>query len=150
MAGGIRSPGFLLPRAGRGSEPLPPAPLLCYKDAMTDLGEFKRYKIGDAAKLLEVKPYVLRFWESEFPQLEPIRTPSGQRLYTDEHLDLLRRIKALLYGEGLTIEGAVKRLNGDTPLDFLHEVAEDLEDILRLLKAGPDNRDEESTPYESD
>lgn len=95
----------------------------------------KRYKIGDAARLLEVKPYVLRFWETEFSELDPIRTPSGQRMYSEEHMELLRRIKGLLYGEGLTIDGARKRLNDEHPLDFLHEVAEDLESILYLLRA---------------
>lgn len=117
---------------------------------MAQLGEYKRYKIGDAARLLEVKPYVLRFWETEFPELEPVRTPSGQRLYTEEHLALLRRIKALLYGEGLTIEGARKRLGEDNPLDFLHEVAEALEEILRTLARKPANAHEENDANESD
>ncbi len=100
---------------------------------MAQLGEFKRHKIGDAARMLEIKPYVLRFWETEFAELDPIRTPSGQRLYTDEHLELLRRIKALLYGEGLTIEGARKRLGEDNPLDFLREVEDSLKNILAQL-----------------
>lgn len=117
---------------------------------MTDLGEFKRYKIGDAARMLEVKPYVLRFWESEFPDLEPVRTPSGQRLYTEEHLDLLRRIKALLYGEGLTIEGARKRLTEHNPDDFLREVADELENILRLTSADSSGEDKEQYKHESD
>ena len=103
---------------------------------MIESDDSKQYKIGDAARLLEVKPYVLRFWETEFPELEPVRTPSGQRMYTQAHVELLRRIKGLLYGEGLTIEGARRRLGENNPLDFLHEVAEDLEDILHLLRTG--------------
>ena len=71
----------------------------------------KIYKIGQAAKLVGLKSYVLRFWEGEFEQLEPIRTPSGQRLYNDEHIALISRIKSLLHDEGLTIEGARKRLD---------------------------------------
>ncbi|WP_320170643.1 MerR family transcriptional regulator [Maridesulfovibrio sp.] len=74
--------------------------------------EEKTYKIGQAAKLVGLKSYVLRFWEGEFEQLEPIRTLSGQRLYSDEHISLIRRIKGLLHDEGLTIEGARKRLEG--------------------------------------
>ncbi len=71
----------------------------------------KTYKIGQAAKLLDVKPFVLRFWESEFKDvLVPVRTPSGQRAYTEGNVDLVREIKRLLYDEGLTIEGAKKRL----------------------------------------
>lgn len=69
-----------------------------------------RYRIGQAAKRLGLAPSVLRYWESEFPQLEPVRTRKGQRLYTDEHLALLERIQAMLHGEGLTIEGARRRL----------------------------------------
>ncbi len=71
----------------------------------------KTYKIGQAAKVLDVKPFVLRFWESEFRQvLVPVRTPSGQRAYTEDNLATVREIKRLLYVEGLTIEGAKKRL----------------------------------------
>ncbi|MBF0515167.1 MAG: MerR family transcriptional regulator, partial [Desulfovibrionaceae bacterium] len=70
----------------------------------------KTYKIGQVAELTGLKAFVLRFWESEFPQLTPIRTPKGQRLYTGEHLALIERIRALLYADGLTIEGARRRL----------------------------------------
>jgi len=69
------------------------------------------YKIGQAAKLLDVKPFVLRFWESEFKDvLVPVRTPAGQRAYTEQNVATVRAIKRLLYDEGLTIEGAKKRL----------------------------------------
>ncbi|SMF05715.1 MerR family transcriptional regulator [Desulfovibrio gilichinskyi] len=77
--------------------------------------ESKIYKIGQAAKLVGLKSYVLRFWEGEFEQLEPIRTPSGQRLYNEEHVKLIARIKELLHDEGLTIEGARKRLDSFDP-----------------------------------
>lgn len=78
---------------------------------MSGQSEEKIYKIGQAAKLVGLKSYVLRFWEGEFEQLEPIRTPSGQRLYNDGHIALISRIKRLLHDEGLTIEGARKRLD---------------------------------------
>lgn len=104
---------------------------------MDELGDFKRYKIGEAAKLIGVKPYVLRFWETEFPELDPVRTSSGQRLYTEEHLALVRDIKRLLYDEGLTIEGARKRLveaeAGQDGAALLHEIQDELEAILALL-----------------
>ena len=64
------------------------------------------YRIGEAADLLQLKSYVLRFWETEFPQLAPLRTDKGQRLYTESHLTLLRRIKHLLHEQGMTIDGA--------------------------------------------
>jgi DNA-binding transcriptional MerR regulator len=79
----------------------------------------KTYKIGQAATLLDVKPFVLRFWETEFKDvLVPVRTPSGQRAYTEANVEMVREIKRLLYDEGLTIEGAKKRLHqpsGQTP-----------------------------------
>lgn len=64
------------------------------------------YKIGEAAELLNLKTYVLRFWETEFPDIAPLRTEKGQRLYAGEHLALLERIRFLLHERGLTIEGA--------------------------------------------
>jgi len=71
----------------------------------------RTYKIGQAAKLLDVKPFVLRFWEGEFKDvLVPVRTPAGQRAYTESNVSTVREIKRLLYEEGLTIEGAKKRL----------------------------------------
>lgn len=70
------------------------------------------YRIGEAAELLQLKTHVLRFWETEFPQLAPLRTEKGQRLYTEEHVALLRRIKQLLHEQGMTIEGARRVLEG--------------------------------------
>ncbi len=66
----------------------------------------KTYRIGEVAQDLDLKSYVLRFWETEFPQLAPLRTDKGQRLYTEENVTLLRRIKTLLHEQGMTIEGA--------------------------------------------
>lgn len=68
------------------------------------------YKIGEAAEILKLKSYVLRFWETEFTQLQPIRTEKGQRLYRESDLDLLKFIRCLLHERGLTIEGARKIL----------------------------------------
>jgi|GEM_PF-1455487 len=68
------------------------------------------YKIGEAAALLNLKTYVLRFWETEFPEFVPLRTEKGQRLYTEAHLALLERIRYLLHERGLTIGGARKAL----------------------------------------
>jgi DNA-binding transcriptional MerR regulator len=84
--------------------------------------------------LLDLKAYVLRFWESEFPQLEPARTDSGQRLYTQEHIDLLQRIKYLLYEEGLTIEGARRRLEEEGRRHLRDDVVKELNEIKRLLE----------------
>ena len=99
-------------------------------------GESERtYKIGHVAQLLQIEPYVLRFWESEFEQLKPIRTPKGQRLYTDEHIRLIRRIKHLLYQQGLTIAGARKKLQENQQWwDVLEEIREELERLKGILE----------------
>lgn len=79
------------------------------------------FRIGEAAEALELKTCVLRFWESEFPQLEPVRTAKGQRLYTEKHIELLRRIRSLLHEQGMTIDGARRVLSGamEAPADSL-------------------------------
>lgn len=81
----------------------------------------KTYRIGEAADMLRLKSYVLRFWETEFPQLAPLRTDKGQRLYTDYHIALLHRIRQLLHEQGMTIEGARRVLasaaRGEVPMD---------------------------------
>ena len=73
------------------------------------------YKIGEACRAVDIQPYVLRYWETEFSALAPDKSRSGQRVYTKDEIGLIRRIKELLYDEGYTIAGAKKRL--DTELD---------------------------------
>lgn len=72
--------------------------------------EERLYKIGEVCKVAEVQPYVLRYWETEFPPLAPNKSGGGQRLYTRHEIDIILRIKQLLYSEGFTIAGAKKRL----------------------------------------
>src|SRR6201996_4925501 len=64
------------------------------------------FRIGDVARLCEVPAYVLRFWETEFPQLKPNKGGTGQRLYRKKDVEMALRIKSLLYDEGYTIPGA--------------------------------------------
>lgn len=71
------------------------------------------YKIGDACKTLGIQPYVLRYWETEFPALSPAKSRSGQRVYSEKELEIIRRIKQLLYEEGYTIAGAKKKLEAE-------------------------------------
>lgn len=100
--------------------------------------EEQTYKIGHAARILDLEPYVLRFWETEFPQLKPIRTPKGQRLYTEAHLRLIARIKTLLYEHGLTIDGARRKLDQDHQwLNMLTDIHIELLEIRRALLSGP-------------
>lgn len=84
------------PRAGRGAEPSIPNKLY--------------FRIGEVSDIVGVKPYVLRYWESEFPDIKPSKSKSGQRLYKRRDVEMLLKIKGLLYDERFTINGARKRL----------------------------------------
>jgi DNA-binding transcriptional MerR regulator len=68
------------------------------------------FRIGEVSQLAQTKPYVLRYWETEFPTLRPAKTRSGHRLYKRKDVELVFEIKRLLYDEGFTIEGARKQL----------------------------------------
>jgi DNA-binding transcriptional MerR regulator len=68
------------------------------------------FKIGEVCEITDTQPYVLRYWESEFPSLAPAKNSSGQRIYRRRDIETVLRIKELLYEEGFTIAGAKKRL----------------------------------------
>jgi DNA-binding transcriptional MerR regulator len=68
------------------------------------------YRIGEVAKLTGIKPYVLRYWESEFRWMAPAKSRSKQRLYRARDVEVVELIKRLLYAERFTIEGAKKKL----------------------------------------
>ena len=105
------------------------------------------YRIGEVEELTGVPAYVLRYWESEFKLLRPKKNPAGQRLYRRRDLDLILRIRTLLYEERLTLEGAKKRLQAEArqrnqqldlgrqadPTATLRRVRERLEALRRLL-----------------
>lgn len=93
------------PEPPRASERQRPA-----RGANRDAVPNRLLKIGEAARLLEVEAYVLRFWETQFPGLRPNHSASKHRLYSAEDMERLRLIKRLLYEEGFTIEGARKRI----------------------------------------
>jgi DNA-binding transcriptional MerR regulator len=75
-----------------------------------DLPEKSLFRIGEVSRLTATKAFVLRYWESEFPTLQPVKSPSGQRLYRREDIETVFEIKRLLYEEGFTIAGARKHL----------------------------------------
>jgi len=115
------------------------------------------YRIGEVSRLTATKTFVLRYWETEFPMLQPVKAPSGQRLYRREDIEMVFEIKRLLYEEELTIRGARKLLargNGGkasarTPggmetrqepasrarRKFLLDLHDELKAVLTLLKA---------------
>src|SRR5580704_16325568 len=67
-------------------------------------------RIGEVSRLTSTKPFVLRYWETEFPMLQPVKSPKGHRLYRREDIDTVFTIKRLLYNEGFTIAGARRHL----------------------------------------
>jgi DNA-binding transcriptional MerR regulator len=107
------------------------------------------FKIGEVSELLGVEPYVLRYWESEFPSLSPKKSGTGHRLYRRKDVELLLRIKHLLYDKRFTIEGARQTLQSEAKApkpklakrvqqelfadDPLPEIRRELADILKML-----------------
>ena len=117
------------------------------------------FRIGDVAKLAGIKPYVLRFWETEFPALGPKKSGTGHRLYRRKDVELVLEIKTLLYEKRFTIEGARKHLESrgemqpvavpgprktrktrvqahlfDSPDAAIDSVRKELQEILKMLK----------------
>jgi DNA-binding transcriptional MerR regulator len=77
-----------------------------HRSASSEIPDKLYFRIGDVARICEVPAYVLRFWETEFSQLKPNKSGTGQRLYRKRDVELALRIKRLLYDEGYTIPGA--------------------------------------------
>jgi len=73
------------------------------------------YRIGEVCEIVGVEAHVLRYWETEFPRLAPPKNKSGQRTYRPKDIELLLRIRKLLYDDGFTIAGARKQLMGSAP-----------------------------------
>ncbi len=108
------------------------------------------FRIGEVAQLCRLPAYVLRFWESEFPQLKPVKGSNGQRMYRQRDVETLLRIKKLLYEQGFTIAGARQHLKEEAkpaqkqsglPFparrsgDDLKKVRQGLQEILGILSA---------------
>ena len=107
------------------------------------------FRIGEVATLCHLPAYVLRFWESEFPQLKPVKSSTGQRMYRKRDVEGVLRIKQLLYDQGFTISGARQQLRVETKTDKtqsaipfpthsapeLQHIRQGLREILNLLSA---------------
>jgi DNA-binding transcriptional MerR regulator len=78
--------------------------------AAQEIPEKSLFRIGEVSRLTDTKAFVLRFWETEFPSLQPVKSPSGHRLYRREDIETVFQIKRLLYEQGFTIAGARKYL----------------------------------------
>jgi len=118
------------------------------RDPKPQLPDKLYFKIGEVAKIVGVKPYVLRYWESEFTLVRPTKTRSKHRLYRRKDVEALLHIKQLLHHERFTIEGARKRLKGQQREDrrppdgaaadrsyrsVLVRVKKDIESLHRML-----------------
>lgn len=89
------------------------------------------------SRITGLEPYVLRYWETEFPHLKPEKRKSGQRLYTRKDLDNILHVKQLLHKDGFTISGAKKKLRRRTGQDtdaIIETVKREIRDILEMLK----------------
>jgi len=107
------------------------------------------FRIGEVARLCALPAYVLRFWETEFPQLKPVKSSTGQRMYRKREVEHALRIKRLLYDQGFTIAGARQQLRDEirparkqaalpfpaASRDGLNKVRHELQQVLRLLSA---------------
>ncbi len=108
------------------------------------------FRIGEVASLCRLPAYVLRFWESEFPQLKPVKSSTGQRMYRQRDVENVLRIRKLLYDEGFTIAGARQQLKSElkpshkqnalpfpkrASADSLKKVRQGLQEILVILSA---------------
>src|SRR5580658_540804 len=92
------------------------------------------FRIGEVSQLVGVEPYVLRYWESEFPGLSPKKSNTGQRMFRRKDVEMLLNIKQLLYEKKFTIEGARKALKSEKPeADPLSDIRHELAAILKLL-----------------
>lgn len=104
------------------------------------------YSISEVARMTRLEPYVLRFWEKEFPMLKPRKNRGGNRIYQKSDIELVNRIKHLLYKENYTIEGARNRLRQIKPTPskkdlvasgkfqtLIGDIRKDIEDLLKLF-----------------
>ena len=110
-----------------------------YSVMASTLTEKIYYKIGEVAEVAGVRTSVLRFWESEFSFLKPVKSSSGQRLYSKKEVDLVLHVKHLLYDEKFTIEGVKKRITAKGKVlktcDILDSVATaDYSELLKTVR----------------
>ena len=104
------------------------------------------HSISEVARITRLEPYVLRFWEKEFPMLKPRKNRGGNRIYQKSDIEMVNRIKHLLYKENYTIEGARNRLKSIKPTPekkelkatgkvqtLIGEIRKDIEDLLKLF-----------------
>ncbi len=131
-------------------------PIRQHTASSSDIPDKLYFRIGEVARLCDVPAYVLRFWESEFPQLRPNKGGTGQRLFRRRDVEMALRIKHLLYDEGYTIPGARQLLKSEqrqkdpqltltveesqvgADRERLQQLAREMRDLLTLLSRPPE------------
>jgi DNA-binding transcriptional MerR regulator len=97
------------------------------------------YSISEVAEMIGVVPYVLRFWEKEFPHLKPRKNRAGNRAYQPKDIERVTQIKNLLYEQGYTIEGARNYLKKDSKTVLSEQSPDKNKEIIRELRQDIDN-----------
>ncbi len=92
------------------------------------------YSIGEVSEITGIKPYVLRYWQTEFKQLNPPKNRAGNRTYRQKDIELIQQIKSLLYDQKYTIEGARKYLDGKKT-ESAPTMTQDSPDLSELVKS---------------
>ncbi len=92
------------------------------------------YRIGEVCDMLDLEPYVLRYWQKEFPPLDPQKNSAGQRIYNQEDLKTVKNIRHLLYDEGFTIEGARDKLQQQDEIGDIENLKEQNEQYKKTIK----------------
>lgn len=99
-----------------------------------DLPDKHYFKIGETASLLGIKPHVLRYWETEFEQIKPHKSPSGQRLYKKKDVELICEIRKLLYFKKFTIAGAKTAIKNNDNISIKIDQSNNIKDDLHIIK----------------
>jgi DNA-binding transcriptional MerR regulator len=104
-----------------------------------DIPDKLYFRIGEVSKIVDLAPYVLRFWETEFSKIKPKRTSSGRRLYTHKDIELIKQVKYLLYEKKFTIQGARQHIKhrvgkkGKLTQRLLDDLRKELKSIKNML-----------------
>jgi DNA-binding transcriptional MerR regulator len=103
---------------------------------LPDIPRKRYFAIGEVSELCDVKPHVLRYWEQEFPQLKPVKRRGNRRYYQQDDVQMVRRIRSLLYEQGFTIGGARQRLK-EAPRGNGHDHARTASTVVAVGKPRP-------------
>jgi len=115
------------------------SPLVCFRQGSNnrqkqfEMMDKLYFSIGEVARMLDVNPSLLRFWETEFPQIKPYKNKKGSRFYTAEDIELLKRIYHLTRDCGYTLEGVREQLRTNTKLDEKMQLVKTLTETKEFL-----------------